>query len=80
MMPGSPSFFRKVITVTRTVVVKGSRPVSLPYAGLLVGAETVVKDMGKLDPKAEKTLTLPDQEFSAKRGIGRLDEMRPSPA
>ena len=44
---------------TVTVVPKGSRPLSLPYSGILVGAQTTVKDLGLVEPKADKTLTFP---------------------
>ena len=38
---------------TVTVALKGSRPLSLPYSAILVGAQTTVKDMGMLEPKGE---------------------------
>jgi hypothetical protein len=42
------------------LVVKGSRPLSLPYAGILVGADTTVKDLGNLEPpKPAKASALP---------------------
>ena len=44
---------------TVTVVPKGSRPLSLPYSGILVGAQTTVKDLGLVEPKADKPLTFP---------------------
>src|SRR6185503_15761177 len=44
---------------TLTVVPKGSRPFTLPYSAILVGAQTTVKDLGRVGPAAEKKLTLP---------------------
>jgi hypothetical protein len=44
---------------TLTVVPKGSRPFSLPYSAILVGAQTAVKDLGRVGTATEKTLTLP---------------------
>jgi hypothetical protein len=66
---------------TLTVVVKGSRPLSLPWSGILVGAETTVKDMGSLEQKAEKTFTLPPAKTPPSPGasapvVGRPGERR----
>jgi hypothetical protein len=44
---------------TVTVVPKGSRPFTLPYSAILVGAQTAVKDLGMVGPPAEKTLAFP---------------------
>jgi uncharacterized protein DUF1573 len=44
---------------TVTVAPKGSRPFSLPYSAILVGAQTAVKDIGMLGTGAEKTLAFP---------------------
>lgn len=44
---------------TLTVVPKGSRPFSLPYSAILVGAQTEVKDLGRVGPGADKTLAFP---------------------
>ena len=71
---------------TLGVVLKGSRPVSLPYTGILVGANTTVKDIGALDLKPpEQTLTLPPATSPASAGgapspsapvVGRPGERR----
>src|SRR5207247_5963034 len=44
---------------TLTIVLKGARPLSLPYSGILVGARTTVKDIGTVSPPAGKASPTP---------------------
>jgi hypothetical protein len=62
---------------TLTVVPKGSRPLALPYSGILVGAQAAVKDMG-LIKTTEKVLTLPPPEPASPAApiVGKPGERR----
>jgi hypothetical protein len=50
---------------TLGVAVKGTRPLSVPWSGILVGANTTVKDIGDLKPAPALPLPPPDYSSAA---------------